>query len=242
MKLIPILLLLLPSFSAWAGNFDRLNFLGFSKDGNFLAYETYGVADGSGFPYAEIRIVDVNKNAVTKDVFREHKKEVADSEAGIERSLEGVRARVFRQAKKRLAGLAIAPKPLAPLVHHPLTDLGVDPHKISFTLDDTFGSASEKLDLVLKEILAQAPDCPASTTAKPPAYFELTLIDSAAKSIKELQKDSTLPKSRGCAYEYRIQDVYFYRPNSAIAIFLTVLRPGFEGPDQIYLVVTGKIK
>jgi predicted secreted protein len=238
-KVLPILLLC-SSLSATAGNLDHLEFLGFSKDGNWLAYETYGIADGSGFPYAEIRIVDVLKNTFSDDTFHEQRKEAADSQAGIDKGLQLIRDQVRRRARKRIGPLGLPSTPPAPLVHHPLTDVGVDPRNVTFSLDNDSGITSEKLVLELKEIPTSVGECAGQDTPKPAAYFELTLFDPIAKSVKELQKDTKLPPQRGCTYDYRIQDVYFNPLNSTIAVFLNGLRPGFEGPDHYYLVVTGK--
>ena len=47
---------------ASAGDFATLNFIGFSKDGRYLAFEEYGTQDGSGFPYSNFYFVDVVKN------------------------------------------------------------------------------------------------------------------------------------------------------------------------------------
>jgi predicted secreted protein len=46
-----------------AGDYANLNFVGFSKDGRYLAFEEYGVQDGSGFPYSSYYFVDVAKNS-----------------------------------------------------------------------------------------------------------------------------------------------------------------------------------
>jgi len=62
-----------------------------------------------------------------------------------------------------------------------------------------------------------------------------------------LQADSSIPDSRGCAFEYVIREVYFYQrftgvePVEKVAVFLNSYKPGFEGPDSEWLVVTGAI-
>ena len=58
--LIITLLLALPTH---AGTFDKLNFIGFSNDGKYMAFETYGISDGSGHGYSKITMINVAKNA-----------------------------------------------------------------------------------------------------------------------------------------------------------------------------------
>jgi predicted secreted protein len=57
---------------------------------------------------------------------------------------------------------------------------------------------------------------------------------------KVLQKDTTLPASRGCALRYRMRDVYLY--SGIVAVFIIVYMQGFEGPDMRYMTVTRKLK
>ena len=61
--LLAILVLIGASTISFAGDFATLNFIGFSKDGRYLAFEEYGTQDGSGFPYSSIYFIDVAKNA-----------------------------------------------------------------------------------------------------------------------------------------------------------------------------------
>ena len=63
-----ILFLLLAVFflsaSAAAGDFSTLNFIGFSRDGRYLAFEEYGVMDPGGEGYSTIVFVDTLKNRI----------------------------------------------------------------------------------------------------------------------------------------------------------------------------------
>src|SRR4029450_2112606 len=54
-----------------ADNAERA-IIGFSPDGRYFAFEQFGVQDGSGFPYAEIFVVDLIANQWVKgSPFRE---------------------------------------------------------------------------------------------------------------------------------------------------------------------------
>ena len=74
-----------------------------------------------------------------------------------------------------------------------------------------------------------------------PVYqLTLTLKDKKAETTTVLQRDATLPPSRGCPINYGMQYVYLYKTN--IAVFLDYYTTGFEGPDMRYLVATGTYK
>ena len=54
-SLAGLALLTAPAFAGDAAQFQPL---GFSEDGRYFAFEEYGIQDGSGFPYANITILD----------------------------------------------------------------------------------------------------------------------------------------------------------------------------------------
>src|SRR5688572_13468042 len=66
--LIGVLLSLL-AVGVRAGDYAKLNFIGFSKTGKYLAFEEYGVQDGSGFPYSAFYIVNVETNSYVAGPF-----------------------------------------------------------------------------------------------------------------------------------------------------------------------------
>ena len=49
--------------TAFAGDFADRELLGFSRDGAYFAFEEFGVLDGSGIPYSNIYVVEVDKDA-----------------------------------------------------------------------------------------------------------------------------------------------------------------------------------
>ena len=56
--LFAVLALCLATGAASAGDYADRTIIGFSPDGAYFAFEEYGVQDGSGFPYANIYVVD----------------------------------------------------------------------------------------------------------------------------------------------------------------------------------------
>src|SRR5690554_5413879 len=54
--------LLLPA-AAIAGDRALAEFIGYSTDGRYFAFEKYGIQDGSGFPYSNIYFIDLPADA-----------------------------------------------------------------------------------------------------------------------------------------------------------------------------------
>ena len=63
-------LLCASALSALAADGAFLDIIGYSPDSRYFAFEQYGVQDGSGFPYADIFIVDLASNSWVKGMSR----------------------------------------------------------------------------------------------------------------------------------------------------------------------------
>lgn len=228
--------------TALAGDFASLNFIGFSNDGKYLAFEEYGVQDGSGFPYSDLYVIDVAKNtfAATPVRSRLENENAAEDQA---------RARTKRLAASSLRKFRIVQGNTGKLVvSRLLTDLSLNddaksgggPQKIRFA--DEVGSmyTGNTFDLTLTGKATTTNEC--GVPDEPAEIFELSLKyenkQSGAAGTVLLQKDTTLPKARGCAFGYSVRSVYLYK--NSIAVFLNTYTRGFEGPDLRYLAVTGK--
>jgi predicted secreted protein len=221
-----------------AGDYATLNFLGFSKDGRYLAFEEYGVQDGSGFPYSSFYFVDVAKNSFAAPSINVR----LDNEQATENQ---ARAKARLKAAAILRKLRIVNGNLGQLtVSRMLTDLDVPApgggksQKIKFA--EIVGSMYRRGDyeLTLNQSEVKLKTC--EYTDYPVYKFDISLKDKDADKTVSLQKDGTLPSSRSCPIDYAMQFVYLYEDN--IAVFLNTFYTGFEGPDMRYLVVTGKYK
>jgi predicted secreted protein len=224
-----------------AGDYAKLNFIGFSKDGSFLAYEEHGVQDGSGFPYSNIYIVNVANNSFAAGPFGSR----LENELATARQAR-TRSRLAAAAAMRKFGIVEGNRGTL-VVSRLFTDLSVsrDPaltesksKKINFAelVDSMYTEGDYDLLLDLREVKTKA----CEYEELPVYQLTLTLKDKKAETTTVLQKDSTLPPSRGCPINYGMQYVYLYKNN--IAIFLDYYTTGFEGPDMRYLVATGKYK
>jgi predicted secreted protein len=223
-----------------AGDYARLNFIGFSKSGKYLAFEEYGVQDGSGFPYSAFYVVNVETNSYAAGPFES----MLESETATQLQ---VRTSARRKAAAALRKFGIVERNTGSLVISRLfTDLTVqrldDPEtkikKIKFAefVDSMYTEGDYDLTLDLVEQKTKACEI-----EELPVYkIALTLKDNKADTTTVLQKDATLPPSRGCPIGYDMQYVYLYKNN--IVVFLNYLSTGFEGPDLRYIAVTGKYK
>ncbi len=242
-----VILSLLPA-NLLAIDYAKLNFIGFSNDGKYLAFEEYGTDNGAdNESYANIFFVDVAKNSFAAKPIN---KVLIGSENNPGDSLPAVRTQAKNAAAPNLKKFRIVTGNTGDLVVARLiTDLGGPNDQsdndtevqtsgdqvIYFTNQMFFGPVINKFVLSLKTIEVKLKAC---ENRNPIFKFELYLRNEGTDAKKErvLHKDPTLPPSRGCAESYSIQNVYLY--NNHIAVFLNVYLPGLEGKDMRYLVVT----
>lgn len=232
---------LLAAATASAGDFATLNFLGFSRDGRYLAFEEHGVQDGSGFPYSSIYFVDVAKNSFAAPAVHVRLENESATEQQSRSRSRTLAASVLRRLRivERNTGTLIVSRLLTDVdLNTHLKDSPDEDERINFA--EVIGSIYRRgdYDLILKPVAVKTKDC---EYADSPVYtFELSLKDNTAKTTRTLQRDTALPASRSCPLDYAIQYVYLY--DDFIAVFLNMYRIGFEGPDMRYLVVTGRYK
>lgn len=240
-----VLLLLLFLFAVapidlFAGDFATLNFIGFSKDGKYMAFEEYGEQDGSGFPYANYMFLNASNNTIAAKSVTVR----IDSETS---SIAAARKKAKLLAAPQLKKLGILAGNTGDLlVSRMLTDLSatkatstgsLDPIKINFAREIGSMYRSGDYDLVLTPSEAKDKECEAygETVYK----LELTLKDNQNDTTQTLQKDTSLPKGRGCPLYYGIRSIYWYR--NTVAVFVEVYTMGFEGPDMRFMAVTGNV-
>ena len=232
--------IMLVATSVYAGDLSTLNFIGFSNDGRYLAFEEYGTQDGSGYPFATIHIIDTAKNAYASpkiDV-------MVEDEMGAETT---ARSRVAVKAAKKLKQFRIVRGNTGRLIlSHPLTDLTFEGEAgkkadtlVKFSEEVTPYHREGDYELLLTPVKVTPKDC--TDYGYDIFMLELKLTNNVGEGTsKFLQKDTSLPASRGCVMSYRIQDIYIYK--GIIAVFMSFDTPGFEGPDTRFMATAGKLK
>jgi predicted secreted protein len=221
----------LGSLPAAAGDFAERRLIGFSADGGRFAFEEFGIQDGSGFPYANIFVIDTTKDSwVPGTPIRVR---LDDEEQGI----APARRAAAEQAAPHLAEID---QPGTLLASNPITESGRDPHTIAFKRHPALQLDGPDLTLELETIPLSAPgnDDPDYKTHG----FRLVLKTEGGETV--LHEDNALPASRGTALDYRINDVVIHQTfgePATLVVLLQVLTRGFEGPDGRYMAVTAKL-
>jgi predicted secreted protein len=230
MKWFTVLFLSFISFSLWAGDAAKLNFIGFSDAGNYLAYQQYWISDGEGAAYVELHIINVEKNrSVVAPIKHNHQDD---------RQLSVLRQQNIKAAETQLKQYNIKTNNKGDLlVSKRFNDMGANDKQARFSIGTPLANMPNiKYTLNLEEKGSRI-SCGDAGNAK---MFDLTLLNEGTKQTKTLQKDRSLPQDRGCPIRYRIQDVYAYH-EEFIVVFLNVFQAGFEGDNMRYMVVTGTL-
>lgn len=213
--------------AAVAGDIATLEPIGFSADGRIYAFEQYGIHDGSGFPYAEIIGLDLTTDSFVKPT------PVSIEGTDEQQDLAAIRKKARVAAAPMLQKLGAKPIAGAVVADNPVTELSADPARLTFLPRPIEPSPDRPIELRLKRIpFATAPGC-AGVTGENFAGFRLTQT-GPGKTTKILHEDKAIPKSRGCALDYRLSRVVVFPGGEAATravVLIAVKSIGFEGPN-----------
>jgi predicted secreted protein len=234
-SLVAMLALALPAVAA-----DKalINMLGYSDDGAYFAFEQFGIQDGSGFPFADIFIVDlVNDTWVDAPI-----EVVIDNE---EASLQEARAQAMDQAKAKLDELKIGvPVEILAMIGEG-EYAGETGLRVNWSTPACCGAGATQADaqsliLETRGIASSEDYCDPDLG---PVGYNLWYQDQGG--VRELHIDGdVLPSSRGCTLDYRIYAVVgpfseYYGDNfTARRVAIIATYPfGFEGVNRRFLAV-----
>lgn len=216
---------------SFAGTTAERKAIGFSADGGWFAFEEYGISDGSGAPFSNIFVINVDRDVWAKGTpirinFRE---KVAP--------LSEARNAALKQAKPILEKLGIT-EPGILLASNPVTEISPNPRRIDFYRNKNLADPANKLSYVLKEL-----DFPENKTCKSFGIDEKGFTLSLTKGgspLTQVYKDKSVPTSRRCPMRYAISDVIEFNPQSGPSRHIVLIHMfvmGFEGPDSKFLAV-----
>ncbi len=221
--------------TGFAGNTADRNIIGFSPDGVWFAFEEYGISDGSGAPFTNIYVINVDEDkwATGTPVRINFGEKVAP--------ISAARNAALQQVKPILDKLGIT-EPGILLASNPVTEITSNPRRIDFYRNKNLKEPANKLSYVLKEI-----EFPDNKTCKSFGInvkgFSLSLTKGGSP-LTQVYKDKNVPASRRCPNEYAISDVIEFNPapgpssgpsRHIVLVHMFVL--GFEGPDSRFLAV-----
>jgi predicted secreted protein len=217
--ILVLLIALILSSLAVAGDAANLEFIGFSRDGAYLAFEQFGMQDGSGFPYSEVSIVRVSQNRLLEKASQ---------------TIERDSASVLEAIRAARGKLATAFKRYGIVAGNQGRFLG-----LSDRLEDRT-EGYQGADFVAfgrtytLEVRSQDAGSIPQVCVQMPQLLNLTL--SVARQPRALQRDTRLPASRQCAHGYEMRSGHLL--GRSLAVFVSYRTLGFEGPDARWMVVT----
>jgi predicted secreted protein len=213
---------------ALAGDRALIDFIGYSPDARYFAFEEYGVQDGSGFPYATIFVVDL---AADKWAPGSPYRARLDNE---DATVAAARMAAQELAAAKLTALDVSiPADLVALNGDGET--GDDGHRLEFGRPG-FGTDAPRdvRSLTLETFPANSPTPCESYVGEKGLGYALVLEG------EELHRDTALPQSRGCPLDYRIYGVVMPADWSGAEAAVAIIASypfGFEGPDRRFLAV-----
>ncbi len=208
--------------------------LGFSPDGRHFAFMEYGVQDGSGFPFASVHVIDLDRDAwAGPPVHVLLEEEAEDPRIAMQKAL--------KQAHALLKRTGIAPLLTGrELFHAPATE-GTGP-----AITATFALYRWQLDdprrrygLRLSTFALPGGNC-VPGLVEGARGFALDAQAGSEGDWTRLYADRTIPASRHCPVSYAIDRVILYAPSHGKARTVIIVRyafPGFEGFDERYLAL-----
>ena len=224
-----LLLIATPGLAADAAKRDLI---GFSRDGQYFAFEQYGVQDGSGFPYSDIFVIDVTKDEWVRGTPARTliRRDGTPLDKAREESRNRIAPYLWRMNIGTKGDLAVS---------DPAEKAEEAAKFMAFTLPDSKdGAGLGTVRLRLTEVALPTKKC--DLTSGQTHGFSLVLENEAGEPLKILEEDAEIPPSRGCPLHYGISDVVALRRDGmgpALVVLISMYGLGFEGLDRRYLAI-----
>jgi predicted secreted protein len=221
--------------TACAGDAAEMRVIGFSADARIFAFEEYGVQDGSGFPYSNIYLIDVERNKFTPG---------SPVRVTIEREapVKEARALAWSKAQALVTRYGADSDPGAFAVYRAAADLGAEGDTVRFNRYPRAPKLSRPYAIQLQtKPFPATKDC--LNAGNGFNGFLLKLIEADAKPVDRLlYEDASVPPSRKCPTGYRIGAVVMDNDKAATAVaMIQVSSQGFEGDDIRWVAIPIKL-
>jgi predicted secreted protein len=240
------LLTLFAAPQAWASDAAESVLLGYSPDGRYFAFEQFGTQDGSGFPYSEIFVLDLDRNSWVEGTPIRVLIENEEATAG------AARARSAAAAGPMLTRLKVS-EPAVVLASSPATEVRDDRNSLAF--DRYYRHMGGSVPMPASETWARRYEMKVSTTdlapvpehcqdyGEPVKALTVTLTELNSGKTTTVHQDSGVPQSRGCPQGYDIDKIVApaaYGEDSRFVALIGVYTYGFEGQDRRYIAVPAR--
>jgi predicted secreted protein len=242
LRLIIVLSLLMLCRPGLAADNGERGFALFSPDGRYFAYELFGVQDGSGFPYSDVFVIDLETNTPVEGTPISTQIEVETTG-----TISAARKANAAKAAPILEKFKIE-EPGSLLAANMATEIISDRRTVSFGPFYPAGgwvAADRKPPEMNRYTLTLAllpfPAKQECDYGDPNSYgFALKIRDQETGSENEAYRDASLPASRYCPFGYDIAEIIGYRDSTNgdhhVAL-IAMYTPGFEGMDRRLLAV-----
>lgn len=225
-------MLALAAAPAFGGDRALIDYIGYSQDSRYFAFEEFGIQDGSGFAYSNVYVVDLSTDSW---VVGTPVRVTAGTE---DRTLAEIRDEAGKRVQSHIDSFGInVPVEIAAIIGDGMPD--TDARTLRFG-GPGFGPGQVSGDYTLTlsdfDTTSTSP-CNEWFGAEPKGY-ELRITDRGVERL--VHRDGNLPRSRGCPLDYRLYGVVmpFMSPSIADAVAIISVYPGgFEGPDRRFLAV-----
>ena len=222
-----LLLSVLVAAGAAEGNFAAsVEFLGFSSDGRYFAWEQYGVQDGSGFPFSSAAVQETEGGSVAWS------REIVLEDEGQE--LERARELCRTEAAEAMRRISAVWLPGTLCVHHPPTDISTPGDSVRFhscCYAPGYCEGDRTVSLTTRMVTGSEME---EYWGLIPVMLSVSVRDNALGTVRSLLEDDSLAEDRSYVSDYGIESIWALG-DSAFVVSVAVISLGFEGQDLSYL-------
>ncbi|TCV64412.1 putative secreted protein [Neorhizobium sp. R1-B] len=208
--------------------------IGFSADGHTFAYEEYGIHDGSGFPYANIYVLDLTNDTFLPGTPFRVRLEQDDA------TIAKARWRVRNDAGAVIESHELANHPAEFVAFNPATEVDADPHRLRYLSVAALPAIGKPNTLVLEE-LPQPLDPRCEGLISRTVAFRLRFTERDGMPADEIvHEDRHIPLSRNCVGGYRLGGIVSGSSGGSTPVevaLVMVLSAGFEGQDGRWIAI-----
>ncbi len=226
-----------------AGDYSQANIIGYSSNFRFLAFEEFGIEDGSGFAYSNYYLIDLQAEPVKIVEQTEHKFDREDDPSIEDLVLIRTQAREKAQSWIEKANALWPAQLLAyngdgvPKNYELKSDAGL---KLRFGAPGYNGAVIGDYTLSLGFTEVQTPNSCMEWNVSKPLGFVLSLTDNDYEKTRDVYRTHGLPAEYTCPLNFTISGIYApfesYDISNAIAL-ISIYSQGFEGLDRRFMVV-----
>jgi predicted secreted protein len=237
---LALLFLCLSGGMSYAADAAERQILGFSPDGRYFAFEQFGVQDGSGFPYSEIFVINLDNDRWLDGTPVRVRLENDAQSLGKARDKALSEARKFlEQSHIENNGRVLASNPVNQKTENPQHLVFHSYYTSLGHLEPVDETDQDVITLTVEDVVLPTPEaCPIGDT--PLAGFVLK-AKRGAEPFHLVYRDKTIPASRGCPLKYSLSDAVAYASADGriqrLVALVNVFSFGFEGADRRFIAV-----